>query len=112
MATANSKSAVNLNFSEPPARRGGKGRPSKYLPVLEALRQHPGKFAKLAENVRNTSIATAIKKGTMKGIERGEFTATSRVVEGKEGVFDIYARFNTPEQRAEAEGKVKATASA
>ena len=84
-----------LNFAEPPPARRGSGRRSKWLPILEALRDHPDRSILLAEDQGNATLVNQINKGKLNGIEVGEFVATSRRQVNGDGkvTFDIYCKY-------------------
>jgi hypothetical protein len=65
---------------------------SKWAAILDELRPHPGKWARVAVNTRNSSYASMINSGRLGGSKPGEFEAVSRrSTEGEE--YDIYARY-------------------
>lgn len=84
---------IPVIFEEPPPATRGSRQTSKFLPVLEAARQNPGKSVKIPSV--NTSVATNIRKGKYQGIKQGEFEVVTRKadsVDGKHRV-DIYVKF-------------------
>jgi hypothetical protein len=79
-------------FEEPPPATRGTRQVSKFLPLLEAARQNPGKSVKISSV--NTSVATNIRKGKYQGVKEGEFEVVTRKAESVDGKHrvDIYVR--------------------
>jgi hypothetical protein len=76
--TITTPNGVKLIFEEPTA-IVGRGQTSKYIPWLQELRKHPGRWVKFPERVKGASAtARAIKTGELKGVNAGEFETTTR----------------------------------
>lgn len=86
-----------LRWQEPPARENSRSvsTRSKYQPVVDMLKQYPGRWA-LLMGAHQQPMATFIKQGKVKGFEpAGAFEATARkgrIVNGKKK-WDIYVRY-------------------
>ena len=85
----------DLIFEEPPTRAHGGG--GTYSPIrlwLNALRDHPGQWAKYPETV-HASTRTFISQGTSYGVSEGEFEVCGRMDKSDPGKVRIhlYARF-------------------
>jgi hypothetical protein len=76
-----------LRWEDPPPLRGADQSQSRWAPVAAELREHPGKWAVIAEYAhpnQASSIAQRIKKGTLSGFApAGSFDAKSRKVRPK-----------------------------
>jgi hypothetical protein len=70
------------------------GEPGKYVHIAEALRQRPGEWALVFEDIHK-NYALWMKQAILKGFEpAGAFEATCRNQDQKTGVAGkIYARF-------------------
>lgn len=94
--TRRSSTSGILRWEEPPV-AARPNRRSKWLPLLDELREHPGEFAVLTEDAPSAQLVTLINKGRLGDIHEGEFEATSRsngdADEDSKGTFTIYARY-------------------
>lgn len=74
---------MELTWEQPPTINKGRGAPPKYAPVLANLQERPGEWARLSvPDVKDIApLVTQINNGTLKGIEKGEYEATSRQID-------------------------------
>lgn len=83
-----------LSWDEPPARTRSP-RTGKWAPVLDALREHEGQWARIAVKAKaSTAAALAgnLRSGVMSGADKGEFEATSRRLD--DDTYGVFARYN------------------
>lgn len=78
-----SADATVIDWAEPPAVSRG-ARPSKFDPVIEALKEKPGEWALVLEDVNSASARVFIKKGC---------EITTRSTGKNDGKVNVYARF-------------------
>lgn len=88
---------IVIRWEDPPQTKakGGCGRPnSKYAPIADQLRDHPGRWALVREADRQNaaaSLAGVIREGrTVCFAPRGDFDACTRAVDGR---YRVYARY-------------------
>lgn len=88
-----------LIFEEPPVRTATRGRPAVWSKKLEALKDHPGKWVRIAEfeaSEKSTALnkaraaASRLRKGQASLPETGKYEFQSGEVDGK-GM--VYARY-------------------
>jgi hypothetical protein len=72
-----------MKWEEPPAETRDGGRGSKWRTTLEELRQHPGKWARVADGVSAAATAAAIRGGKLGGAQKGEFETRYQVTDSK-----------------------------
>lgn len=54
---------MEVNWSNPPARPGGPGRPRKYVELIEELQKHPGQWALVLTDVTKHMACTFRNNG-------------------------------------------------
>lgn len=86
---ARAKDDLDIEWEDPPPSGRGTTKESKWLPYLREARKHPGKTMVLRGT--STSVATNIRHGNYRGIEKGEFEVTTRVV--SDGKVDCYVKY-------------------
>lgn len=79
-----------LRWEEPPS-AARPNRRSKWLPLLDDLRENPGVSGVLTEDAPSAQLVTLINKARIIGIEEGEFHATSRA--NGDGTYTVYAKY-------------------
>lgn len=87
--------SAELIFEDPPTAGRGGGYAIGSSPIgqwLEALKKHPGKWAKYPER-KSATIATQIKEGRYYGALPGEFEVATRNNSGTPKRCDLYARY-------------------
>lgn len=84
--------AVDLIFEDPPTVKAGVLGGSELGVWLEALRKHPGKWAKFHETVSSAAVTSLITKGNRYGVHEGEFQARTAGIEGTHRR-TLYARY-------------------
>lgn len=83
--------ATELIFEDPPPARR-RGLTSPVVPWLEALRQHPGKWAKYPEPFMSSGAAANIVRAKGYGLTTpGEYDAVMRPTTNKR--YELYARY-------------------
>lgn len=86
-------STEGIEWSDPPKHRGG-GRKAneQFVPIAQALKENKGKWAKIVDGSRNTSLVAQIKQGKIAAFEpEGSFEATGR--RSEDGDLAVWARF-------------------
>lgn len=68
--------AVQVIWEEPPTRTRANG---KYSAFFDALREHPGRWARFTGTKGDSGAAAAIRTGKYVGADAGEFDAVSRI---------------------------------
>lgn len=83
---------MELTWEQPPIINRGRGAEPKYAPILATLKDRPGEWARLAvPGVKDIApLVTNINQGNLKGIEKGEYEATSRMVDGERLLYVRY----------------------
>lgn len=84
-----------MEFRDPPPVKQRGGRPkgkSGYFndEVVQALKDNPGRWAHIA-TAKSPGVAYYQKQERLRGIE-----FTIRTVDGKDRIYDLYARYNPP----------------
>lgn len=67
-----------LIFEEPPTAKRGRSADPAMVAWLDALRAHPGQWAKYPIEQLTRSLATRLNKAGYGGFEAGDFEATAR----------------------------------
>lgn len=81
---------MTVTWEEPPMTRWQSPEPrGRWCAVVDELKQHPGRWALIAENERNQDSAYKLNAGVLGGCRRGEVLATSR--RNDDGSFRIWA---------------------
>lgn len=82
-----------LIFEDPPGRPGGPGKASPIAAWLDALRSHPGQWARFPEAGSKSTMGTKahnIKRAVCYRVAVGEFDAKSRTIDDKTYLFACY----------------------
>lgn len=81
----------DIVWEEPPPRVRKGGKPATWNPVLDALRAHPGEWARIAENASKW-FSGSLQQGRVGNARKGEFEATFRCT-NDDGTGCAYARY-------------------
>lgn len=88
-----------LIFEEPPVRTATRGRPAVWSKKLEALKEHPGKWVRIAEfesSEKSSALSKAraaasrLRKGQASVPDSGNYEFQSGEVDGKGAVYARY----------------------
>lgn len=82
-----------IEWSDPPKHRGGGRKASEqFTPIAQALKENKGRWAKIVDGSRNTSLVAQIKQGKIAAFEpAGAFEATGR--RSDDGDLAVWARY-------------------
>lgn len=83
---------MELTWEQPPTVNRGRGAEPKYAAILSTLRERPGEWARLSvPTVKDIApLVTQINNGTLKGIGKGDYEATSRQIDDKRVLYVRY----------------------
>lgn len=92
------RTASHVTWGTPAKAGAGRGAVSQWIAILDEVREnqaeHPDEFALISVQ-KSPTLASSIKSGKFRGIEPGEFDATTRSAVDDEGnrVFEIWVRY-------------------
>lgn len=83
---------MELTWEQPPTVNRGRGSEPKYAAILSTLQDRPGEWARLSvPDVKDVApLVSGINGGTLKGVEKGQYEATSRMVDGERLLYVRY----------------------
>lgn len=83
---------MTVEWSDPPLPRRGPNNGKRWPAIADALRERPGEWALVAENVDPSTVSN-ITRGRYAGMPAGSFEATGRRVGDGSSRVNVWARF-------------------